>query len=328
MSQAARNESVITGSALVDGQSVQMNDGALTLTRTGDRFVVRENNGDQMWLFDSGMGNSFLAATDTDRNGTFDALLQTWGDPHFTTDINLTGITDAASLSAHWSREQIAGLRAEYDVQTDYTVRDGESLVSMRTQEFAGVAPGFVVNDAGTMSYRGNDGLMREFSFDFVGLNNAGQMNFSNGAGQLAGAAQPGSNSASIVTDLAFNPFTGQDHLFQIDKKGVWGQMSQGAFINHQGNLTSGSITQSSDFTFTAQAEMQDRMRNRTFHSDTKDLYAQVAIDFVTRNALNRDDEEDEENDQGIAMKNMLQHNALSADAPLIPAVTAASKLA
>jgi hypothetical protein len=286
----------LAGNSLADGQSVQMDGGALTLTRMGDKFIVRENNGDQIWLFDNAM-NTFAALTDTDRDGDYDAEWKSWGDPHVVTETNLSGITDAASLSAYISNTP---LRTDYDVQTNYTLRDKESVVSMVTEAFNG-SQDVVVNDKGTVAYRGNDGQMRDFSFDFGTLGSGTGVSFTDDATHSTQALE---TSGQPVTNLAWNP-TVSDNLFVVQGSGEWQMMELGTHINTQGEVVGGGLSSAHAGRFTEMADFQQAESDR--------IAAEFVNGMVLRNVLARaNDDEDTDEEQAANKSSDIVLNSIN----------------
>jgi hypothetical protein len=273
----------LAGNSLADGQSVQMDGGALTLTRMGDKFIVRENNGDQMWLFDNSM-NTFAALTDTDGDGDYDAEWKSWGDPHVVTETNISGITDAASLSDYISNTP---LKTDYDVQTNYTLRDKESVVSMVTESWNG-SQDVVVNDKGTVAYIGNDGQMHDFSFDFGTLGSGTGVSFTEDATH---STQDLQMSGQPLTNLAWNPTTeAGDDLFVIAGSGQWQKMELGTHIGTQGQVVAGKLVAPWVGEYTAQADFED--------DETTRALAEFRTNLVRGSALKLKDDEDDNDEE------------------------------
>jgi hypothetical protein len=239
----------ISAANLADGQSIAFDNGNLTVTRQDSMFIIKENNGDQMWLLDS-KNKRYVAVRDTDRDGDYDSLVESWGDPHFNTEKNLSDITDAQSLARHINN---ATLKNEYDVQTDYSLRDSEGVLAMTTKGNDHV----VLNDEGTMSYRGSDGQWSEFSFKFGENGVTLTDDARHSVRELSATGKP-------LTNLAMNPNAGSDDLFVISETGQWNRLALGSLVGTDGHLASGGIEDpGGNAMFNAQADFEDRIRNR-----------------------------------------------------------------
>lgn len=287
MTQAVQAGVQVDGLTLADGQSVTLNNGALTLTRlTESRYVVKENNGDQMWCFDD-IGDGFVALRDTDKNGTFDSLVSSSGDPHFQTERGIESITDADSLHAFMTLGgRVYG--GEYDVQTNYTIVDGEGQVAMETTV---PVNGVTVNKEGSVTFRDNNGYLQSFSFDFEGA-----MSFTGGVAQVSeGDLIQGGRA---LTRLAYNANV-EDSLFQIDEKGRWGLMGVGTFIDTLGNVKAGEVDRSGDWY--AKHELADRLADHRRQKMADNVGEAYGIAMVTNDIILKVDEKvetDEEQDK------------------------------
>ena len=276
----------ISKESLAVGQSRDL-DERLSVTRMADnRYVIKEKGGDSMWLFESD-AYRFTQVTDTDRNGTYDALVDVWGDPHFNTQNGLADITDEASLAAHMDT---VGYVTRYDVQTDYRLESNGSDLAMKTVE---AAPGFTVNDEGSLKYLGNDNRIHAFSFDYIG---GADLAFKSGATDvLAGSAAP-------VTHLAFNG-EASDRLFMVNSEGRWGPMADGTFVDTKGEVTAGDVRYTVG---------RDRYAAQTDFKSINDQAgaAQGAAQALFRNAAVQEEDESDMTDQANATKLLFQVDA------------------
>jgi hypothetical protein len=290
----------ISAANLADGQSIAFDNGNLTVTRQDSMFIIKENNGDQMWLLDSN-NKRYVAVRDTDHDGDYDSLVESWGDPHFNTEKNLGDITNAESLARHIKN---APLKTEYDVQTNYSLQDSESVLAMTTKGNDQV----VLNDEGTMSYRGADGQWSEFSFKFgadgVSLTDDAKHSVS----ELSSTGKP-------LTKLAANPNIGSDDLFVISGTGKWDLLNTGATIGTNGIVSPESIQSAGDAhtKFTAQADYERMIRARDGQTDGAES-DRVARDFALQQVLSRvrsrelDSKEDDESEDSSPANPFVQN--------------------
>jgi hypothetical protein len=251
----------------------------LTVTKLGGNLIVRENNGNQMWLF--GAGHTFLQARDTKDDGVvkFDSAFSTWGDPHVYTDTDLD-ISSEAGLLAYAG--QSAG-RIEYDVMTNYTLTDTDSLVTATVMPWQGNET-VVVNDVLTINYRDNNGEWKTFSADF---DNGGDITLSsdgkNTADDLSATGKP-------LTEFAWHPENG-DELFMVQNE-KWLEMRPETFIDHNGQITNGGLIETAEnFTFVAQVQHE-------LASGGTSVEEQIARSLILKNVLGgKGDKENEEDD-------------------------------
>ncbi len=251
----------------------------LTVTKLGGNLIVRENNGNQMWLF--GAGHTFLQALDTKDDGVvkFDSAFSTWGDPHVYTDTDLD-ISSEAGLLAYAG--QNAG-RIEYDVMTNYTLTDTDSLVTATVMPWQG-NEAVVVNDVLTINYRDNNGEWKTFSADF---DNGGDITLSsdgkNTADDLRATGKP-------LTEFAWHPENG-DELFMVQNE-KWLEMRPETFIDHNGQITNGGLFETAEnFTFVAQVQHE-------LASGGTSVEEQIARSLILKKVLGgKGDKENEEDD-------------------------------
>lgn len=283
----------ISAANLADGQSIAFDNGNLTVTRQDSMFIIKENNGDQMWLLDS-KNKRYVAVRDTDADGDYDSLVESWGDPHFNTEHNLSDITNAESLAQHIKN---APLKNEYDVQTNYSLRDTESVLAMTTVGNNQV----VLNDEGTMSYRGADGQWNKFSFKFgadgVSLTDDAKHSVS----ELSSTGKP-------LTNLAMNPNVGGDDLFVISDTGKWDLLNTGATIGTDGIVSPESVQSAGDaYTkFTAQADFDRVQADRETDRVARDFAVQQVLSRVRSSEL--DSKEDDESEDSSPANPFVQN--------------------
>jgi hypothetical protein len=298
------------------GQSLALKNGALTVTRLSEtQLVLRETGGDQMWLIDRRQ-RTFAEATDTDKNGSYDALLYTHGDPHVATHTGVSDITNAQSLAAHL---QSNGLTTEYDVQTNYVIKSNTSTIAMEVVKSR--ISDLWINAGGTIQYQANDGSQQAFSLSF---NDGEMVSFSDGATHTAAAL---ASSGAPTTQLAWNPLV-DDHLYAVQGAGEWARLAQGTFIDHTGAVIAGGLQQAQGGAFEAQARSAS-LDDQLFSGNLNAAYAeQMTSKFTTPGGGDVDDDETDDDEAELATNTTTPPVAANTGAPGLSAFAASGSAA